>query len=149
MASEIQLPMGILEIYKLIPHRYPFLLIDRIVEFVDRQIIVSEKNVTINEPFFQGHFPGRPIMPGVLILEAMAQTGACFSKLCSGGAPPDSLTVFSGLDEVRFRRLVMPGDILRFEMSFVKVKLGLWTMKGQAKVGEDVAAEAVLLAKHI
>ena len=134
------------EIMEVLPHGYPFLLVDRIVEVEVGKRIVGIKNVTINEPFFQGHFPGQPIMPGVLIIEAMAQTAGvlAFKSL------PDELkkraVYFMGIDKVRFRRPVTPGDQLRMEMVVSKHRKSVWCFTGKAYVEDQLAAEAELLA---
>jgi len=136
--------LGIEDIMKVLPHRYPFLLIDRILELEPKRV-VGLKNVTINEPFFQGHFPGHPIMPGVLILEAMAQVGG---MLLMGSLPePDSKVVyFMSLDNVKFRRPVKPGDQLRFEIDLVQTRGPVCKMRGVAKVDGEVVAEAEMAA---
>jgi UDP-3-O-[3-hydroxymyristoyl] N-acetylglucosamine deacetylase / 3-hydroxyacyl-[acyl-carrier-protein] dehydratase len=137
--------LGIEEIMKVLPHRYPFLLVDRIVEIEENRRIVGIKNVTINEPFFQGHFPGHPIMPGVLIIEAMAQVGG---MLLMGSLPdPDSRVVyFMSLDNVKWRRPVKPGDQLRFELDLTQVRGMVCKMHGVAKVDGEVVAEADMAA---
>jgi UDP-3-O-[3-hydroxymyristoyl] N-acetylglucosamine deacetylase/3-hydroxyacyl-[acyl-carrier-protein] dehydratase len=129
------------EIMKVLPHRYPFLLVDRILEMTDGKRIVGMKNVTINEPFFQGHFPGHPIMPGVLIIEAMAQVGG---MLLMGSVPnPESKVVyFTSLNNVKWRRPVKPGDQLRFELELLQVRGMMCRMQGVAKVDGEVVAEA-------
>lgn len=135
--------MDILEIQSLIPHRYPFLLIDRIVEIEPLKRIVAIKNVTINEPFFQGHFPGAPVMPGVLIIEAMAQAGAVllFREV------PDrenKLMYFAAIEEARFRKPVTPGDQLRLEIEVIKYRSGYGKLSGKAYVDGVVVCEAVV-----
>ncbi len=137
--------LNTLEIMKLLPHRYPFLLVDRIVELEKGKRIVGIKNVTINEPFFQGHFPGHPVMPGVLIIEAMAQVGGVFAMV-SDNIGDDKVTYFAGIDNARFRRPVVPGDVLRFELELEYCKRGLYGFSGKAFVGEALAAEADLKA---
>lgn len=137
--------LDVLEIQKVLPHRYPFLLVDKIIDLVPMERVVGIKNVTINEPFFQGHFPERPIMPGVLILEAMAQTGG-FLMLNAESNPADKLVYFTGIDKVKFRRPVVPGDQLRFEIEFVKLRQSICKMKGKAYVEDQVACEAELSA---
>ncbi|MFA5515959.1 MAG: 3-hydroxyacyl-ACP dehydratase FabZ [Desulfuromonadales bacterium] len=137
--------MSTLEIMKLLPHRYPFLLVDRILELEEGKRIVGMKNVTINEPFFQGHFPGHPVMPGVLIIEAMAQVGGVFAMV-SDKIGNDNVTYFAGIDKARFRRPVVPGDVLRFELDLVACKRGLYCFTGKAYVGDALAAEADLKA---
>ncbi len=130
-----------------LPHRYPFLLVDRVLEVEKGKRVVGIKNVTINEPFFQGHFPGEPIMPGVLIVEAMAQ---CWGILAFHSGEEDSsknLQVrFLGIDNCRFRRPVVPGDQLRFELETVSQKRSIWKFKGKAFVDENLVAEAELMA---
>jgi beta-hydroxyacyl-ACP dehydratase FabZ len=135
--------MDILEIQSLIPHRYPFLLIDRIVEIESLKRIVAIKNVTMNEPFFQGHFPGAPVMPGVLIIEAMAQAGAVllFREV------PDrenKLMYFAAIEEARFRKPVTPGDQLRLEVEVLKYRSGYGKLSGKAYVDGVVVCEAVI-----
>lgn len=129
-----------------LPHRYPFLLVDRIRELEAGRRIVGIKNVTINEPFFQGHFPDRPIMPGVLIIEAMAQVGGvlAFKSVPPVGRPVVYLT---GVDKAKFRKPVVPGDQLRFEVEVIKQRLPFWKMRGKAYVESDLVCEAELTAK--
>ncbi len=133
------------DIMKMIPHRYPFLLVDRIVEVEEGKRIVGIKNVTINEPFFQGHFPGHPIMPGVLIIEAMAQVGGVYGKVVDK-IGDDRVTYFVGIDNARFRKPVLPGDTLRMELEMVNCKRGIYCFSGKAYVGETLVAEAELKA---
>jgi UDP-3-O-[3-hydroxymyristoyl] N-acetylglucosamine deacetylase/3-hydroxyacyl-[acyl-carrier-protein] dehydratase len=137
--------VGIEEIMKVLPHRYPFLLVDRILEIEENRRIVGLKNVTINEPFFQGHFPGHPIMPGVLIIEAMAQVGGMLLM----GAVDDSankVVYFMSLDNVKFRRPVKPGDQLRCEVEITQIRSKICKMRGVAFVDGEVAAEADMAA---
>lgn len=134
------------EIPELLPHRYPFLLVDGIIDFQSNVFIKGIKNVTFNEPFFQGHFPGEPMMPGVLILEALAQTGIIFAKLTDPVYFKDSLFVFAGIDEVRFKKPVRPGDQLVLELTLLKRKANIWKMQGKARVKDELVAEAVLMA---
>lgn len=138
--------IDIVEILRLLPHRYPFILVDRIVELELGKRIVGLKNVTINEHFFQGHFPSEPIMPGVLILEGMAQVGGILAYLTDQAMIGEKLVYFAGLDKVRFRRKVVPGDQLIFETSVVKHKSKIWKLEGKAFVDEQLAAEAQLMA---
>jgi 3-hydroxyacyl-[acyl-carrier-protein] dehydratase len=138
--------MEIKEIMNILPHAYPFLLVDRIIEVEPGKRIVGIKNVTYNEPFFPGHFPGRPIMPGVLIVEAMAQTAGIlvFSSL-----PQEQFKTpvyFLGIDNVRFRKPVFPGDQLRLELEITKHRQSIWGFKGKALVDGNLVAEAELLA---
>lgn len=137
--------LDIQAIMKVIPHRYPFLLVDRIIDFIPQERVVGLKNVTINEPFFQGHFPGHPIMPGVLIVEAMAQVGG-FMLLNSQDNPENKLAFFMGLDNVRFRKPVYPGDQVRFELDMLKYRKSYCKMAGKAFVGNDLVTEAELMA---
>ena len=132
-------------IMRMIPHRYPFLLIDRVIELKAFQRAVGIKNVTINEPFFQGHFPGHPIMPAVLIIEAMAQTGGVL-LLNTVERPDTKLVYFMGIDNAKFRAPVRPGDTLRFELELVKLRRRFCMMHGQAFVGDKLVAEADLLS---
>jgi 3-hydroxyacyl-[acyl-carrier-protein] dehydratase len=138
--------MDIHEIMKHLPHRYPFLLIDRVLSFEPGKSIVALKNVTINEPFFPGHYPHHPVMPGVLIIEAMAQASA-LSSFCSQGTKPDENTVyyFVGIDGARFKRPVIPGDQLILKVEILRNARGLWKFKAIAEVDGQLAAEAELL----
>ncbi len=139
--------IGIQEIMETLPHRYPFLLIDRIIELEMGKRVVGIKNVTMNEPFFQGHFPGHPIMPGVLILEAMAQTGG---MLALKSVPPDQVRnkviYFMSIDKAKFRKPVIPGDQLRFELDVIKQRSNIMSLKAQALVDGAVVAEAEMMA---
>ncbi len=129
-------------IMEMLPHRYPFLLVDRVLELEPGRRAVGLKNVTINEPFFQGHFPGRPIMPGVLILEALAQVGAL--TILSLDEFRGKLGLFGGIDGARFRRQVVPGDQLRLEVNVTKLRGRVGKAQAKAWVGGDLAAEAEL-----
>jgi beta-hydroxyacyl-ACP dehydratase FabZ len=137
--------MDIRAIAEILPHRYPFLLVDRVVEIGDDKVI-AYKNVTIDEPFFQGHFPGLPVMPGVLILEALAQAGALLACRATSFDPQKSVIFFMGIDSAKFRRTVVPGD--RLDLTVTPLRRGgkVWKMKGEAKVDGQVAAEAEFLA---
>lgn len=137
--------MDIQRILRLLPHRYPFLLVDRVVECVAGSHIRAYKNVTFNEPFFQGHFPDAPIMPGVLILEALAQTGGLLA-VSGMDSLDDKLFLFTGLDGVKFRRQVVPGDRLDLECSNLRMKLKLCKMDARAFVDGKLAAEAQITA---
>ena len=137
--------MDIQRILSILPHRYPFLLVDRVVECVPGSHIKAYKNVSVNEPFFQGHFPGVPIMPGVLILEALAQTGGLLAAAGMGDLA-DKLYLFTGLDGVKFRRQVVPGDRLDLECSNMRMKLKLCKMEARAFVDGKLAAEARITA---
>jgi len=129
-------------IQKILPHRYPFLLIDRILE-VNEKRVVGIKNVTINEPFFQGHFPGHPIMPGVLILEAMAQVGGCGALNAEENL--GKLAYFLGINNAKFRKPVVPGDTLRIEVDILKKKLSILQVRAVAKVNDIVVTEADMM----
>jgi len=131
------------DIMELLPHRYPFLLVDRVLECDDKKHIVGIKNVTVNEPFFQGHFPGQPIMPGVLQLEAMAQVAGILLNRMSGN--PDAIPFFMGIDGARFRKVVKPGDQLRIEIEITKARTKMARFKGKVFVGDDVASEAEMM----
>ena len=141
--------MDIKEIVRLLPHRYPFLLVDRILSGEKDKSLVGLKNVSMNEPFFQGHFPSDPIMPGVLILEGMAQVGGILAYYSLPDMIGEKLIYFAGIDKVRFRRPVVPGDQLIFEMRVVKQKGKIWKMTGKAKVEEEVVAEAEFMAAFV
>jgi 3-hydroxyacyl-[acyl-carrier-protein] dehydratase len=138
--------MDIHQILKRLPHRYPMLLVDRVRELEKNVRILAVKNVTINEPFFNGHFPHRPVMPGVLILEAMAQSAALLSFASAELDPGDDTVVyFAGIDSARFKRPVEPGDQLLFEASIDRVKGGIYKYKAKATVDGDTAATAELM----
>ncbi|NML84393.1 3-hydroxyacyl-ACP dehydratase FabZ [Polaromonas sp.] len=138
--------MDIHQILKLLPHRYPILLVDRVLEIEPGKCIKALKNVTINEPFFMGHFPHRPVMPGVLMLEAMAQAAALLS-FCTMDVTPDDKTVyyFAGIDGARFKRPVEPGDQMIMDVSLLRMKAGIFKFKGVTRVGEQIACEAELM----
>jgi beta-hydroxyacyl-ACP dehydratase FabZ len=135
------------EVMDFLPHRYPFLMIDRILEFEADKRIVGLKNVTINEPFFQGHFPGHPIMPGVLLLEAMAQTGGVMALM---SLPPEEVKkkvlYFMSIDKAKFRKPVTPGDQVRFELELIKARGPVRSLRGVAIVDGGVVAEAEMMA---
>lgn len=138
--------MDIHEILKKLPHRYPILLVDRVLSLEKDKCIQALKNVSINEPYFVGHFPNRPVMPGVLILEAMAQAAALLS-FASAGKPLDDNTIyyFAGIDAARFKRPVEPGDQLILDVELLRQKSGIYKFKGVARVGDAVACEAELM----
>ena len=137
------------EILKHLPHRYPFLLVDRIVEIQGEERIVGIKNVSIDEYFFQGHFPNRPVMPGVLICEAMAQVGAILARRARGGVDGQKVFVLTGLDKVKFKRPVEPGDQLRLELTALKRRGSFWKMQGVATVDGKMVAQAEISAMEI
>lgn len=134
------------QIMKVLPHRYPFLLVDRVIEHDPGKRIVAIKNVTINEPFFQGHFPGHPVMPGVLIIEAMAQVGGILAYLASGDDPQTKVCYFGSIDKAKFRKPVLPGDQLRFEIDVIACKRGIWVISAKAFVDGKLVTEAELKA---
>jgi 3-hydroxyacyl-[acyl-carrier-protein] dehydratase len=137
--------LNAIDIMKLLPHRYPFLLVDRIVEFESGKRIVGLKNVTINEPFFLGHFPDHPIMPGVLILEAMAQVGGVYALLAKE-VGESQVPYFVGIDKAKFRRPVLPGDALHLDLELLQVRRGIYAFRGKAMVNGKLVAEAELKA---
>ncbi|HEY0333634.1 MAG TPA: 3-hydroxyacyl-ACP dehydratase FabZ [Stenotrophomonas sp.] len=148
MNDTLQLPIDVLQIQELIPHRYPFLLVDRVVELdVEARRIVAQKNVTINEPFFQGHFPGRPIMPGVLIIEALAQAGGVMTQLGLGRDSQSKLFYMVKVENARFNKQVVPGDVLMLEVQMKRLIRNMGWYYGEAKVdGEIVASAEVMCA---
>lgn len=148
VAAEIKKTLDIQEIQRILPHRYPFLLIDRVVDMVRRERIVAIKNVTINEPFFQGHFPNLPIMPGVLIVEAIAQAGGAL-LLTEVEDRDQKLMVFTGIERARFRRPVLPGDQLRIEVEVKSWRMNAVRMEGKVFVGEKRVAEATVTCQLI
>jgi beta-hydroxyacyl-ACP dehydratase FabZ len=141
--------VDIKEILNYIPHRYPFLLVDRIIEIHGDEKIVGIKNVSFNENFFQGHFPNRPVMPGVLICEAMAQVGAIFAHNARGGRDDNKVFVLTGLDNVKFKRPVEPGDQLRMELTMLKRRGSFWKMQGVATVDGKLVAQAEISAMEV
>jgi len=138
--------MDIHAILEHLPHRYPFLLVDRVVELEVGKSIHAYKNVTINEPFFQGHFPHHPVMPGVLIMEALAQAACILSFKTMGEKPdPNSVFYFVGIDEARFKKPVMPGDQLHLHVQIERQMRGIWKYKAEARVDGQIVAEAKLM----
>ena len=138
--------MDVVEIQKLLPHRYPFLLVDRVVEFHEGRSLVGIKNVSVNEPFFQGHFPEKPVMPGVLILEALAQaTGLLAFRTVRSGAQRESLYYLVGIDKARFKQSVEPGDQLRLSVDVIKTRRGIWVFDTEASVDGKTAATAEIM----
>lgn len=138
--------MDIIEILNHLPHRYPFLLIDRVIEIHPGERLLGYKNVTYNEPFFQGHFPSRPVMPGVLILEALAQaTGLLAFKTTQTQPTAESLYYLVGIDNVRFKQPVVPGDQLMLEVKLIKTMRGVWKFTGEARVGDKIVAGGDLM----
>lgn len=142
----MNLTYDVRKIMEFLPHRYPFILVDRILELTPGERILALKNVTINEPFFQGHFPGNPIMPGVLVLEAMAQAGGILAYESSTKQAKGKIIYFMGLDNVRFRKPVVPGDQLMLQMKLLKIRARATKMEGVATVEGQPVAEAVMMA---
>ncbi len=140
-------PKTIRQIMETIPHRYPFILVDRVTELVQGKRVKGYKNVTMNEPFFQGHFPGDPIMPGVLQLEAMAQLGVILMKTVP--AAQNKLAVFAGMNDVRFRRMVIPGDKFEMECEILKLRLPIGKMACKAYVDGELAVEAEIICSLV
>ena len=144
--------MDIHAILKQLPHRYPFLLVDRVVELESNKRIRAIKNVTFNEPYFMGHFPGRPVMPGVLMLEALAQAAGLLAFDAMGQVPDENnIYYFVGIDSARFKRPVVPGDQLALEITIDRVRGGIWKFNAVASVDGEVAAEAQLMCtmRHV
>lgn len=147
-AGGITAPLDIIELMDILPHRYPFLLIDRVVEVVRKKRIVAIKNVTINEPFFQGHFPGYPIMPGVLIVEAVAQAGGAL-LLTEFPDRHEKLVLFTGIENARFRRPVVPGDQVRLEVEVIQWRSRAVRMQGNAYVDGKLVCEAMVMCQIV
>lgn len=139
--------LDINEIQKYLPHRYPFLLVDRIIEIEEGKRVVGIKNVTMNEDHFIGHFPGHPVMPGVLIIEAMAQTAAVLALYTMRSeVEPQSIVYFTGINKAKFRKPVVPGDQIRFELDVLKRRRSVWRFSGNAFVENNLVAEAEIQA---
>ncbi|GAB6163171.1 3-hydroxyacyl-ACP dehydratase FabZ [Desulfothermus naphthae] len=138
--------MDIRKILELLPHRFPFLLVDRVLEFEKGKSLVAIKNVTINEPYFQGHFPDYPVMPGVLIVEAMAQAGGLLTIYSMENLPEGKLFLFTGIEKVRFRKPVYPGDQLILKAFYLKHKMNMWKMKAEAWVEDKLTTDGILTA---
>lgn len=138
--------MDVNDITKYLPHRYPFLLVDRVTELQLGERVVAYKNISVNEPFFQGHFPGNPVMPGVLIVEAMAQAAGILGFRTMDKTPEEgSIYLFCGADNVRFKRQVIPGDRLQLEAKYISDKRGIWKFECRATVDGELAASATIL----
>ena len=145
---DVQLPLDVLKIQELLPHRYPFLLVDRVTEFEAHKRIVGIKNVTINEPFFNGHFPGHPVMPGVLVIEALAQTGGLLTQLSHGEGASGKLFYLVKIDNAKFTKMVVPGDQLVLEVVLKRTIRNMAMYTGIARVdGEHVACADILCAE--
>jgi len=138
--------LDVVQIMEILPHRYPFLMVDKVLEMEPGKRIVAIKNVTMNEPFFQGHFPGHPVMPGVLIIEAMAQVAAIMAYLATTDNQKDKVSYFMAIDNARFRKPVKPGDTLRIEIETLFYKRGIWSVSGKTYVGDTLVTEAELKA---
>ena len=139
-------PLDIRGVLEYLPHRFPFVLVDRVLEIEPGKRILAQKNVTFNEPFFPGHFPNYPVMPGVLIVEALAQTAAILAFQTQGNKADDkSVYLFVGIDKARFKKPVTPGDVLHLEVSITRTSRGLWKFSGKALVEGAVAAEAEIM----
>ena len=146
MNAPLQMPIDVNTIQTLIPHRYPFLLVDKVVDLdVEAKRIIAHKNVTINEPYFQGHFPGQPIMPGVLIIEALAQAGGVLTQLSLGRDAQSKLFYLVKVDNVRFMKQVVPGDVLELHVQVKRVIRNMAVYYGEAKVDGEVVAHAEVL----
>lgn len=144
--SDTLLRADIQLIQRILPHRYPFLLVDRVEEIDGTQSALGIKNVTMNEPHFQGHFPGLPIMPGVTIIEAMAQTSAVMVSLSLDLVGSGAVVYFMGIDSAKFRRKVVPGDVLTLDVTTIRGGAKVWKFDGVAKVGDEVACQATFMA---
>lgn len=144
--ADLKFPLLSADIKKILPHRYPMLLVDRVLEFHDGDYVIGQKNVSSNEEFFNGHFPEMPIMPGVITLEALAQLGVIFARLCSDGVDGNGLYVFAGCDSVKFRRPIVPGDVVKLKMKLIKRRGGIWKMEGTANVDGEMAVQGILIA---
>ena len=148
MSEAVQLPIDVTRIQQLLPHRYPFLLVDRVVEFEAHKRIVAHKNVTINEPFFQGHFAGHPVMPGVMVIEALAQAGGVLTQLSRGTVADNKLFYLVKIDNARFSRMVVPGDVLELHVEIRRIIRTMTFYTCVARVdGEEVATADVLCAE--
>ena len=138
--------LDINQIMEQLPHRFPFLLVDRVISFEPHKSLTAYKNITFNEPFFQGHFPARPVMPGVLIIEALAQAGGLLAYLSEGEQAKGKITYVAGIDNVKFRKPVVPGDRLDLRVELVRQGSRFWKVRGEAFVDEAKVAEADLMA---
>ncbi|RUO44349.1 3-hydroxyacyl-[acyl-carrier-protein] dehydratase FabZ [Aliidiomarina taiwanensis] len=145
MTDSVQPGFDINEIQHILPHRYPFALVDRVISYVPGKSLHAIKNVTMNEPVFTGHFPGNPIFPGVLILEAMAQATGLLGFKMSERRDEDEIFLFAGIDKARFKRQVIPGDQIHFHVEFLKERRDIWKFSGRAEVDGELAASAELM----
>jgi len=144
MTGETLEAIGILEILAALPHRYPFLLVDRIIQIRGDEFGIGIKNVTFNEPHFVGHFPGNPVMPGVLVLEGMAQTAGTLCIRAMPGQTKPPIVYFLTIDKAKFRKPVVPGDVIEYHMTKTKRRKNMWWFRGEAKVGGEIVTEAEL-----
>ena len=145
---DVQLPLDVVALQKLLPHRYPFLLVDRVTEFEANKRILGIKNVTINEPYFQGHFPGHPVMPGVLVIEALAQAGGILTQLSHAAQATDKLFYLVKIDNAKFSRMAVPGDRLELHVELKRTIRNMALYQGIARVdGEQVACAEILCAE--
>jgi len=142
-------PIDIQKIMHLLPHRYPFLLVDRIIDIRSPSFCIGIKNVTYNEPQFQGHFPGQPILPGVMIIEGMAQAAGCAALISGEAGKRAKMVYFMTVDKAKFRKPVVPGDVLEYHMTLINRRKNMWWFRGEAKVGSVLCAEAELGAMII
>lgn len=150
LRAPVELPIGVEQIAAMLPHRYPFLLLDRVTAFEHGKRVTAIKNVSINEPFFQGHFPGHPVMPGVLIIEAMAQAAGVLIKLTMPRDPQQAVVFYLvKVDKARFNRVVVPGDQLRLEIEHKRTMRNMSQFWGRAFVGDELAAEAEMLCAEV
>ena len=150
MNDSLQLPIDVCQIQELLPHRYPFLLVDRVLELdVEAKRILAQKNVSINEPFFQGHFPGRPIMPGVLIIEALAQAGGVMTQLTLGRDAQSKLFYMVKVENARFNKQVVPGDVLMLDVQMKRLIRNMGWYYGEAKVNGEVVASAEVMCAGV
>lgn len=143
--TQFSFPLGVNDIKQLLPHREPFLMIDEVLECTPQHSVVAVKNVSIDEPHFTGHFPGNPVLPGVLIVEAMAQAGGVLSHLSHPDLEPKPLYFLARVEDARFRRPVVPGERLVLQVFADKVRRGMWWYRGEARVGDQVVAEATIV----
>lgn len=141
-----EVPLEVSEIIKLLPHRYPFLLVDRVIDYTDGESLHAIKNVTMNEPFFTGHFPGNPVMPGVLLIESLAQAGAILAYISTKSSPEDSIFYLASMDNAKFKQMIKPGDQLNLHVQITNRKKSFWKIYGEAKVDGQVVCSVEILS---